>query len=264
MPDTDLEFLRPLDPTLHDAPPAPGSARYEAIRAKARPPRSRRWMTWGAAGTAVAASVLTTVVVLGGNSTSAAAAVRTAAEHTQKVVTLRGVTESKIKTGGASRTTVEANGADMKIDTQYDATSFVTLVIVDNVGYETNSDGTFHKSELSTDEQLAPFADSAGNVARAALQGADVTDKGTEQVRGVKATHYQVKLTAESRKALAALPAVQTAWFEVEHPEEITSIDIWTADNLIRRITVDDPERSTTAEFYDFGRPVTITAPPGS
>lgn len=263
MPDTDFELLRTLDPTLHDPAPEPGSDRYAAIRAKARPARTRRWMTWAAAGTAVAASVLTTVVVLGGGGTSASAAVLTAAEHTGKVVTLRGSTETAIDAGGGSHTTIEANGPDMKIVTDY-GDSIVTLTVVDGIGYESNTDGTAPaKSALTPGETLAPFADAAGNVVRAALDGADVTDQGTEQVRGAEATHYRVKLTAESRRALAALPPVQTAWFEVEHPEEITSIDIWTAGDLIRRIAVDQADRHTVTEYYDFGKPVTITVPPG-
>jgi len=262
MPDTDFDFLRPLDPTLDDAPPAPGSARYEAIRARAEPRRSRRWMTWTAIGSGVAASVLAAVVVLGGDRTPAATVVLTAAEHTEQVVTLRGVTRSEIKTGGTSTTTVEANGSDLRLVT-HDDIGTVTLTVVGNIGYETNSDGSSHKSAIPAGQRLAPFADAAGNVVKAALDGAEVTDKGTEQVRGVKTTHYHVRLTAAARRALDALPPVQTAWFEVEHADEITSVDIWTAGDLIRRIAVDQPERRTMTEFYDFGRPVTIVVPPG-
>jgi hypothetical protein len=263
MPDTDFDFLRPLDPTLHDAPPAPGSARYEAIRLKAQPPRTRRWMTWAAIGTGVAASVLATVVVvLGGSSTSANAAVLTAAERTEKVVTLRGTTQSQTKTGGTSRSTIEANGSDLKIVEQDDIGT-VTTTIVGATTYESNSDGTRSKVAIPPAPRLAPFADAAGTVVRAALDGANVTDKGSEQVRGVDTTHYHVTLTAASRRALDALPPAQTAWFEVEHADQITSIDIWTAGDLIRRIAVDQPERRTMTEFYDFGQPVTITVPPG-
>jgi hypothetical protein len=277
--DWELTELRRLDPALRDAPPAPGSVRYDTILERAmslqtadptthtstqpqRPPRSRRWLTWAAAGTGVAASVLTTVVVLGGDSTSAAAAVLTAAERVENVVTLRGTTHSEIKTGGASNTTIEANGADMKIVTRDDIGT-VSTTIVGGIAYESNSDGTHNKGAVSADNSLAPFAEATGNVVQAALDGADVTDKGTERVRGADATHYRVKLTTESRRALAALPAGQTAWFEVEHPEQITSIDIWTAGDLIRRIAVDQPERRTLTEFYDFGQPVTITKPAG-
>lgn len=279
--DWELTELRRLDPALRDAPPAPGSVRYDTILERAmslqtadtntntntpmqRPPRSRRWMTWAVAGTGVAASVLTTVVVLGGHSTSASAAVQTAAERIEKVVTLRGTTHSELKTGGASNTTIEANGADMKIVTQDDIGT-INTTIVGGIAYEStsDSDGTPHKNTGPNEHGLAPFAEATGNVVQAALNGADVTDKGTEQVRGADTTHYQVKLTAESRKALTALPAGQTAWFEVEHPDQITSIDIWTAGDLIRRITVDQPERRTTTEYYDFGQPVTITKPAG-
>jgi hypothetical protein len=276
--DWELTELRKLDPALRDAPPAPGSVRYNTILERAmslqtantstntqpqRPPRSRRWMTWAAAGTGIAASVvLTTVVVLGGDSTSASAAVLAAAERTEKVVTLRGTTQTEVKTGGGSNTTIEVNGADMKIVTK-DGDSTVTTTILGNMGYESNSDGTSNNRALSADERLAPFAEASGNVVQAALAGADVTEKGTEQVRGADATHYQVTLTAESRKALAALPPTQAAWFELEHPEEITSIDIWTADDLIRRIVIDQPEQRTTVESYDFGQPVTITKPAG-
>jgi hypothetical protein len=279
--DWELTELRRLDPALRDAPPAPGSVRYDTILERAmslqtadptthastqpqRPPRSRRWLTWAAAGTGVAASVLTTVVVLGGDSTSAAAAVLTAAERVENVVTLRGTTHSENKTGGASNSTIEANGADMRIVTRDDIGT-VSTTIVGGIAYEStsDSDGTPHKNTGPNQNGLAPFAEATGNVVQAALDGADVTDKGTEQVRGADATHYRVQLTAESRRALAALPAGQTAWFEVDHPEQITSIDIWTAGDLIRRIAVDQPERRTLTEFYDFGQPVTITKPAG-
>ncbi|GAA2600300.1 hypothetical protein GCM10010435_94620 [Winogradskya consettensis] len=291
MPDTDLDFLRSLDPTLHDEPPAPGSARYEAIRPSlstapapwrpvdsgpwepARRPAllrrqrfrsggSRRWMTWAAAGTGVAASVVATMVVLGGNTTSASAAVLTAADKTETVVTLRGTTQDDVKTGGSTRSTIEANGPDMKIITQDDMGT-ITTTIVGNIGYESNSDGDKSKQEMQPEQRLAPFADSAADVVRAALNDADVTDKGTDEVRGAEATHYHVQLTAKSRAALAALPPVETAWFEVEHAEDILSLDVWTSGNLIRRIAVDQTDRRTLTEFYDFGQPVTITAPTG-
>lgn len=267
MPDTDLDFLRTLDPTLHDAPPAPGSARYDAIRAKARRTRSRRWTTWAAAATGVAASVLATVVVLGGGSPSPAAAVRTAAEQTGDVVTLRGTAEDVIKTGGASSSTVEVNGQDSKYVTR-DGNGVVTLTIVDGIGYETGTDGTSRRSTMSPEWDRAPFAEATGNVVRAALTGSDVTDRGTERVRGIETTHYRVEMTAASRAALRALPVTQTAQLGVQQvgdaPEhELTSLDIWTADGLIRRIVVDVPERTTTYEYYDFNRPVTITVPPG-
>jgi hypothetical protein len=291
MPDTDLDFLRSLDPTLHDEPPAPGSARYQAIRARssagptpwrpvdsgpwepARRPAlqrrqrfraggSRRWMPWAAAGTGVAASVLATMVLLGGNTTSASAAVLTAADKTETVVTLRGTTQNDVKTGGSSHSTIEANGPDMKIITQDDIGT-ITTTIVGTTGYESNSDGGKSKQEMQPEDRLAPFADSAADVVRAALNDADVTDKGTDEVRGAEATHYHVKLTAKSRAALAALPPVETAWFEVEHAEDIISLDVWTSGNLIRRIAVDQSDRRTLTEFYDFGQPVTITAPAG-
>jgi hypothetical protein len=75
-------------------------------------------------------------------------------------------------------------------------------------------------------------------------------------------------MSAASRAALRALPIQQTAQLGVqqsdETPEpELTSLDIWTADDLIRRITVDVPERTATYEYYDFNLPVTIAVPPG-
>ncbi len=280
--DWELTELRKVDPALRDAPPAPGSVRYDTILERAmslqtattntnastnapmqRPPRSRRWMGWAAAGTGVAASVLATVVVLGGDSTSASAAVLAAAERTEKVVSLRGTTQTQDNTGKTTTTTMEANGADMKIVTK-DTIGTVTTTILGDIGYESTSDGQPPRtSPMSADERLAPFADAAANVVQAALDGGEVTDKGTEQVRGADARHYQVTLTAQSRKALAALPATQTAWFEVEDAQKITSIDIWTAGDLIRRIAVAQPELRTTSEFYDFGQPVTVTKPAG-
>lgn len=283
MPDIDLDFLAPLDPALGEEPPAPGSARYDAIRARALPQtaatgsraaatgtrvvppvagrKPRRWPAWAAAGTAVAASVVATVVVLGGDATSAAAAVTTAAERTAEVVTLRGTVVSAVAAGGGTRTTIEVNGENSKTVTDY-GDAVVTFTVVDGTAYETNTDGTPPSTTpLSPQMRKDPFGLSAAGVVKAALTGADVEEEGSEQVRGAGTTHYRVAMTAQSRAALAALPPTQTAWFELEHPEEITSLEVWTGDDLIRRVRVAQTDRVSTTEFYDFGAPVTVTAP---
>ncbi|BCJ51970.1 hypothetical protein Asp14428_34450 [Actinoplanes sp. NBRC 14428] len=181
----------------------PANGRGQAVAAT--PVRGRRWMPWTVAAAGAAASVLATMVVLGGDGTSASAAVLTAAERTEKVVTLRGTTQDEIRTGGASTTTVEANGPDLKIMTQEGGGTITTTVIGDTV-YESRSDGTSLKQKLRAGERLAPFAQSTGNVIRAALNDANVTAKGTDRVRGTEAEHYHVELTPKSRRALAALP----------------------------------------------------------
>jgi negative regulator of sigma E activity len=275
MPDSDLDFLRTLDPALHEEPPAPGSARYEAIRAAAIPQpqprrRPRRWIAWGTAATTVAASALATVLVLNGNTTSASAAVLTAADHTGTVTSLRASTTSVIKfPGGASSTLLEVNGKDLKAVTNY-GSSVVTFTVVDGVGYETNTDGTPpHKQKLTADWIPAPFAEATKNVVRAALTDSHVTTTGTDQIRGVKTTHYHAILTDKSRAALAALPVRQTAQLNVEQSkpplpaDQLITLDIWVADNLIRKITTETPERTTTTEYYDFNHQTPIQIPPG-
>ena len=99
---------------------------------------------------------------------------------------------------------------------------------------------------------------------KAALTGSDVTDLGTETVRGHDAQHYRIKLTSRSTPALQALDPSALSRFELEYPDGVVGLDVWVADDLIHRIAVRSDWESgegSTIEFYDFGADITIRPP---
>ncbi|WP_306208125.1 hypothetical protein, partial [Actinoplanes sp. RD1] len=186
-----------------------------------------------------------------------------AAETTSEVTSLRGTTEVDPRDGGHRSATIEVSGADSAIVTR-DGDVTVTSVVVGDTFYERASDDPNPRTgKAEPAGRLAPFASSTGAVVRAALQGAEVDDRGEEKVRGATTTHYRLTMTAAARKALGALSPGQTAWFELEYPDEVSTIDIWAAGDLIRRITVQQESQRSTTEFYDFNQPITIAVPPG-
>jgi hypothetical protein len=273
MPDIeeeDLAMLRTLDPAVRDEPPAPGSARYNDILSRATatarpaPKRSWRWpLTWAGATAAAAVAAVVVVATVGGGGPSPEEMVLAAANTTAEVTSLRGTTESVREDGTRTSTTIEVSGADERLVTK-DGDVVITSVVVDGTFYEKVSNDPEPRTGRTTPESsLDSFAESTGAVVRAAVRNGDAEDLGEEKVRGSKATHYRLDMTPGARAALAALPANQTAWFELEHAGEIKSIDVWAAGNLIRRVTVDRNQGSSTTEFYDFNEPITVTVPPG-
>ncbi|MFI5842953.1 hypothetical protein ACIA8K_24915 [Catenuloplanes sp. NPDC051500] len=285
--DTTLAVLRSLDPAVDDVPPAPGSARYDDIRRRVmsevapqatgapevatpsrhvvRPARRKRLLAWTAAAiTAVAASVVAVVAFGGvGGGPAADQVVLVAADTTAKVTSLRGVSETTAEDGGKSSSTVEASGDDLSIVT-VDGLGTITSISIGDTFYEkTEQDAEFRTGTLDPESTLAPYAESAAAVVRAALRGGTVEEIGEEKVRGAETTHYRLPVTGAARDALAALPAQQTAWFELEQADEVSSIDVWVSGDLIHRITVDQGPRQAAVEFFDFGAPIRITAPPG-
>ena len=123
---------------------------------------------------------------------------------------------------------------------------------------------------------LEQGADPAGQLDY--LKGAanDVKEAGTESIRGVKTTHY--KATIDLNKAEASMtPAQRKATDALKQKTGITTIpvEVWVdAQGRARRMwsRVDMTKASgaaasvgyvtTTIEFYDYGTPVQITAPP--
>lgn len=102
----------------------------------------------------------------------------------------------------------------------------------------------------------------------AALSGGHVADLGPAEVDGIEADQYRIEADDATREALAELAPTELAWFELEHPQQVTSIEIWVADDLIRRIEVtvdhsDSPtERqvaTTTVDYFDFHADIEIT-----
>lgn len=103
-----------------------------------------------------------------------------------------------------------------------------------------------------------------GRVLKAMDAAAKVTAKGTEQVGGVSTTHYRVVVPRDALvKALGTDPRVA----KVLPPQ--VAYDMWVDDqDLVRKqtgvVTVASNTVTTTTTFRDFGKPVTIKAPPSS
>ncbi|GAB7040351.1 MULTISPECIES: hypothetical protein [Catenuloplanes] len=286
MPDLDdatTAALRTMDPAIREEPPAPGSARYEEILRRAmsgtpvvparRVPVFRRPMAWTAVTTAVAASVLA-VVALGGtggtlsphspvaSSMTAHDALLLAADTTAEVNSLRATGTMVHEDGARSTSEVEVSGGDYHSVWRIGTVSVASYTIGDTFYERASDDPVLRTGKTTPESDLAPFGESTGAVVRTALRGTEVQSVGREQVRGATTTHYRLTMNAASRDALGRLPAGQAAWFNLEHPEDITAIDVWVAGDLIHRIRVEGRTPSTT-EFYDFGAPITIATPPG-
>lgn len=289
----DRSLLAPLDPTLLDPPPPSGSARHHQILERAmteptiagsrtvstgttsvpesgRPSRSsaHRGRRLALAGVAAVVFAIVAVVVLAepDRPVTPAAALANAADNTGDVTTLRVHADYVYADQTAVKLDGEADGRDFSnrivaVDPNSGMSSSAKTKIGDTVW--TTSDGrTAKETDVSPSSRNAPYQISSRSVVRAALTGSEITDLGRESVRGSDATHYRIGLTQESITAMEALSPTQTAQFELEYPQEVTTFDVWVDDGLIRRIDLRSPTQGrSTIEFYDFGADITITPP---
>jgi hypothetical protein len=283
--DWELDQLRSLDPALRDAPPAPGSVRYDAILERAmslqttntsmntnQPARvqpvqrrSRRWIGWSAVTGVAAAAVAVVVAVVGTPAPSASAAVLGAADKTAAATSLRYET-----TAGVFTTKGEAVGDRIREVHSGDGGGFTVVVVGDQAF--TTRDGKTTRSTVPDEERRAPFGQAAGKFVRAVASDGDVVEVGSDQVRGVDATHYRLTLpertsAAQASPKLAELGPEVLNWFDlagVESYGELT-LDVWVADGLVQRLTtLVTGQSATTFEFYDFNAPIKIEPPAGS
>jgi hypothetical protein len=115
--------------------------------------------------------------------------------------------------------------------------------------------------------ELAPFGEASAAVIDAALEGSDVEKIGTEDVRGVETTHHHVHIAEAGQSALAGLPRSFLGWFDLyfdeDHIAGDMTLDIWTADDMIRRFGVTSAAGSMTADYFDFNADIAITPPLG-
>ena len=298
------ELVRGVDPTIGDPPPEPGSARFAAIEARAvagapgdslatsdpsgdgsvssaaaRNHRSRR-ASWRyvAVAASVAAGIVAFAVLAPGQTPDAKAAVAAAAASIGDVTSLRasfsrpnginaGLAEIEFSNGDVHLvgTYRDFDNSDEPSMRQFEST------IIGDIRYDIlDGNGRVMKSDMTEEgvQQMAPFTASAEDVVTAALTSADTTELGTEQVRGVAATHYQIRLDDQGRKSLKALPQSQLYWFGLDNLDDVSQVDLWVGDGLIRRISVlhanaapGEPQDTATMEFYDFGADITVARP---
>jgi hypothetical protein len=71
---------------------------------------------------------------------------------------------------------------------------------------------------------------------------------GEEDVRGESTIHYRLTVDRDSAG--------------LRDGTSETTVDIWVADELLRRISYEDGGKRETAEFFDFGIDVDVVAPP--
>ena len=139
------------------------------------------------------------------------------------------------------------------------------IVYIGNKGWTVN-DGPDEATIVQPEERNAPYAESSAAIVEAAVSESTVTEVGVEDVRGVEATHYHVRLDDAVIRRLGTLRPNQLSAFELENTSSIRSLDVWISDGYIRRLRVtqnyEAPDSSgTTVEFYDFGADITITPP---
>lgn len=283
-----LDLIGPLDPTMNERPPAPGSDRYRSIlefamhtdldspatdtsrTSSRRPPAQRhRRRTWRLVAGTAAATVIAAgafVLVQSNDAPTAQAAVTSAAEAMDEITSLEGELTTSVPGVSDGTTRIRVAGDDLEItgETRYadGHTEASTFTVVDGTGYET-IDGQTTTTPVGPGDGLAPFGPSSAAVISAALEGSDVTERGADSLNEVATTRYDIQLTDTSIAALSALTPNELAWFELEYPDAVKTMSVWIADDLVHQIEIAQRDQITRTTFYNFGAEITITAPPG-
>jgi hypothetical protein len=265
------------DPTTRSEPTtAPEPDDLDAVRTEAiplgPPHRSRRRLRFLVAAAALVAVLVGLAVVAPGSDparASAAEALAEAASTTADATSLR-IAATYERSDGITTLEGVSVGADYQLDFVREGPDGAearesTTVIGDTVWEDGSS------RQAPPEERNAAFAPSSAAVVQAILDGSTLEDLGEQDVRGTSARHIRATLTPASREALRALSPTQVAIFELEYPDGVETIDLWVADDLIRRIelTLDqgvgedgEPQQDRiTTEFYDFGADIEITPP---
>jgi len=244
--------------------------RPEADRTGAPPSRPRGRILSVAAAAVIIAVVVGVSLFQPDESLSPAAALTQAAQNTGAAVSLRSEYRQQDLEGGFNVVRSEHDGRDLRRSFSSIAPDGTEQPSVDDEEYIvfigdqgwTAVDGP---TTVDPAERNAPYAVSSAAIVEAATTGTTVTDVGDEDVRGVEATHYRVAVDDGVIARLGELPANQLSAFELEAPQFLESLDVWVADDQIRRIEVTLSAEAgvlgATAEFYDFGADITITPP---
>ncbi len=271
-----LHELTGLDPAAGDTPPARGSNRYHSILETAMTPQTltatapslvppiRRGRRQAAGAVAAAVALLAGVGVFRpGSELSAAATVQRAADAMVSVDSLRAeVTRLDADGVVMDRAVAELSEGDMATFVAFgDGELQAGFAVIGDTVYEV-VDGTVIPRPRGSNDFLAPFDDSSAAVVDRGLVGAQVDEVGSAEVRGLATDHYRITLADESRDALASLSPAELAWFELEYPDEVEALDVWIADDLVRRIRVVNLDGSVAVtEFWDLGEDITVLPP---
>ncbi len=233
------------------------------------PTARRRPARWAMAAVVAAATAGIATAVVTTSPEPASAAVLAAVDQTSAVNSLR-IAMSVGTFDGTSKVSINAdvNGTDYRAVTRDELTGdSESITVVGNTSYLT-AGGKTEREEVPAGEQLPSFAKAASSIIRAATGAANTERVGTATVRGIETEHYRltVNLSGSGKNPLAAIPAEQLELFGADfiQPSQYPAvIDVWVADNLVRRfdMTAAKANGGSSTEFYDFGAPITITAP---
>ena len=127
-----------------------------------------------------------------------------------------------------------------------------TVTTIADTVYE-EFDGQIQTVQATVANSLAPFPKSARDVVRAVVTNNDV--------RQVEADHYRLTMTDSSRQALGGVAKGELAWFDLDSPEFVNSVDIWVSGDRLDRLTMTGSFGSSDMRYSDFGAPITITVP---
>jgi hypothetical protein len=223
----------------------------------------RRWAIVGSAATAVIAGLVGVFVSDSGSvPPSQASVVLAAAEQFGSVDSMRADETYTSQLGKVTSSQVELDGTNVKITQNRSAEDGGRLVITLINGRRYAQAGGHLSSVAATgDNTLAPYPGAARDVVKTVAGDSEVTKVGAGEVRGTKATHYHLDMPDAARQKLSRLPKTELAWFDLDSPQDVTSVDVWVTGKTLRRITVNAGFRTSDAVYYDFGAPITITTP---
>jgi hypothetical protein len=261
-----LDLVGGLDPALRDAPPAQGSPRYDAILEQAmtqtttpsvtlsetrRPRPARRWAYAGAAALAAAAALVAGLVLMPEKSPAGSGIVLTAAEQLTDSTTVRG--HSAFDHPGDPTTTadIEWDGRSSRI-VFHETDGIRTVTTVGGMVYE-EFGGRITTVKATVGNSLAAYPTSARDVVRAVVTNNDV--------RRVDDHHYRLTMTDSTRQALSGVAKGELAWFDLDSPKDVNSVDIWVTGTRLDRLTMTGSFGTSDMSYTDFGAPITITAP---
>jgi len=106
-----------------------------------------------------------------------------------------------------------------------------------------------------------------GKLTRIISSSTDVKEVGTEQIDGVKTTHYQG--TVDVKKAMTDYdPELRKTAEQLSNGSEKLGFDVWVDGEqlprkVITKVTTSEAKQfNVTVVFRDYGKPVTVAAPP--
>ena len=308
-----MERLARLDPTRSDAPPAAGSVRFTSIkdgimqsqqkssttpttteatdnptigetpfktaaqtRSSTKLPAVRRYIL-AAAAAIVAVLAIGASVLSPGATVSAEAAVLAAVQNSAELTDFRmDMVTNDITFLGTPSVTIEVDGQNAHVS----GGDIEGYIVGETAWFSDDGGATF---EVTQEAPLPSYTEASNAVIMAALTSEQVNEAGTQTIRGVETTLYEITIDDAAAEALAKLSREEMFWF-VETTEEecfvsedgetvedcvrrggfledADSISIWVADNLVHQIAVDSGSTQFTHTIYDLGEDITVSAP---